>query len=105
MCIRDRSNTNPKHINNKLKLSSNFFNFIDGSIYSFEVGLRKPDPDIYHKALSISKTVATEVLFIDDLKENIEMAKKLDLNTIHYKNYNSLKEELHYLGIDTSELN
>ena len=82
-----------------------FFNFINGSIYSFEVGLRKPDPDIYHKALSISKTVATEALFIDDLIENIEMAKKLGWNTIHYKNYNSLKEKLHHLGIEASELN
>ena len=34
-----------------------FFNLINGSIYSFEVGLRKPDPDIYHKALSISKLI------------------------------------------------
>ena len=99
------SNTNPKHIKNKLKPSSNFFNFINGSIFSFEVGLRKPDPSIYRKALSISNTVATEALFIDDLIENIESAKKLGWNTIHYKSYNSLKEELHYLGIETSELN
>ena len=44
-------------------------------------------------------------IFIDDLIENIESAKKLGWNTIHFKNYNSLKEELHYLGIETSELN
>jgi putative hydrolase of the HAD superfamily len=99
------SNTNPQHINNNLKLSSDFFKFINGSIFSFEVGVRKPDTIIYNKALTLSKTVATEVLFIDDLIENIEMAKKLGWNTIHYKNYNSLKEELHYLGIETSELN
>ena len=99
------SNTNPKHINNKLKLFSDFFEFINGAIYSFEVGLRKPDPNIYSKALKSSNAVASESLLIDDLIENIDAAKKLGWNTIHYKNDNLLKQELQVLGIETLELN
>ena len=95
------SNTNRKHINDSLKLSSDFFKFINGSIYSFEVGVRKPDIIIYNKALTLSNSVASETLFIDDLIENIEAAETIGLNTIHYKNYNFLKEELHGLGIET----
>ena len=93
------------YIKRLIGLPGDTIQFINGSIYSFEVGLRKPDPSIYRKALSISNTVATEALFIDDLIENIESAKKLGWNTIHYKSYNSLKEELNYQGIETSELN
>ena len=52
---------------------------------------------------SLSTYSAWEVLFIDDLIENIESAKTLGLNTIHYKNYNMLKKELHGLGIETLE--
>ena len=99
------SNTNPMHINNKLKLSSDFFKYINGSIFSFEVGARKPNLTIYKKALTLSNTVASESLFIDDLIENIDAANRLGWKTIHYKNYNSLNQKLHDLGIKTLKLN
>ena len=95
------SNTNPKHINNKLKLSSTFFEFVKGAIYSFEVGVRKPDPTIFENALKLSGSVASKTLFIDDLIENIQIAKKLGWEAIHYENDNLLQDQLTFLGIYT----
>jgi len=94
------SNTNPKHIN-KLKLSSSFFEFIKGAIYSYEVGRRKPDPIIFKDAEKLSGVIASEALFIDDLIENIQAAKKFGWKVIHYKNDNLLKEQLSSLDIIT----
>ena len=95
------SNTNPKHINNNLKLSSTFFEFVKGAIYSFEVGVRKPDPTIFENALKLSGSRASKTLFIDDLIENIQIAKKLGWKAIHYENDNLLQDQLTFLGIDT----
>jgi|TARA_B110000914_G_scaffold218825_1_gene226620 FMN phosphatase YigB (HAD superfamily) len=95
------SNTNPKHINNNLKLSSTFFEFVKGAIYSFEVGVRKPDPTIFENALKLSGSGSSKTLFIDDLIENIQIAKKLGWKAIHYENDNLLQDQLTFLGIDT----
>ena len=41
------SNTNPKHISDELDNKYVFPHLVDGTIYSYKVGLRKPDKEIY----------------------------------------------------------
>lgn len=86
------SNTNPYHIlaEERFKL----FDKITGGIYSFEVGSRKPEGDIYIKALEIAGVTAEKSLFIDDLIENVEMARSLNMNAIQFKSVNDLNERL-----------
>lgn len=58
---------------------------VDHLLISSELGVAKPDNDIYH---ILSKTLQCdfkEILFIDDFIENIESAQNLGINTIHYK--------------------
>ena len=50
--------------------------------YSFQMGMRKPDVDIFEFALSDSKLLPEETLFIDDLKVNIESARSTGLQTL-----------------------
>lgn len=47
---------------------------------SFEMGLRKPNDDIYLKVQEELKVDPENILLIDDTKENIETAKRLDWN-------------------------
>ena len=86
------SNTNPYHILEEERFK--LFDKIKGGIYSFEIGSRKPEKDIYLKALEIAKTIASEVLFIDDLIDNVEMARLLNMNAIHYKSIDDLHNRL-----------
>jgi len=86
------SNTNPYHILEEERFK--LFDKIKGGIYSFEIGSRKPEKDIYLKALEIAKTIASEVLFIDDLIENVKMARSLNMNAIHYKSIDDLHNRL-----------
>ncbi len=51
--------------------------------YSHELGLRKPQEEIYQRVLSESSLNPAETLFADDLPENIESAGKLGLQTLH----------------------
>ena len=46
------------------------------------MGMRKPDIDIFEFALSDSKLLPEETLFVDDLRANIESAKRTSLQTM-----------------------
>ena len=84
------SNTNEIHftaIERKFQISKYFKKMI----LSFEVGCRKPNFSIYNKALEISLSEANNSYFIDDLKENIESAKQLGINTLQYTDENSFQ--------------
>lgn len=78
------SNTNKTHIDfiqNRFEILDIF----DAHIYSHRVHARKPDPRIYGAALETLQVNAEESLFIDDLEQNVEGARKLGWNTIHLK--------------------
>ena len=67
----------------------NFFNeqnydMFDYNVFSCIEGFAKPDPELYNILLQKIKTPAQQTLFIDDKLENIETAKKLKMNAIHY---------------------
>lgn len=92
------SNTNTYHIIKEER--DKLFNKVKGGIYSFEVGSRKPEKMIFQKALQIANTVPEQSLFIDDLKENVEMAQKLNFNTIHFTSEDDLKYKFMQYGIN-----
>ena len=94
------SNTNSKHIQDEIEINYLFPNLVNGAIYSFEVGHRKPGEDIYKVALETAKVFAPEEsLFIDDLYENIQAARNLGMNAIHFQSIEKLKVELNNMGL------
>ncbi len=89
------SNTNPKHINDEIEKKYSFPKLVDGAIYSFNVGCRKPEKEIYIKAAHRTNSVPEECLFIDDLSENIESAKRIGFLSIQFKSQKDLLFNLH----------
>ena len=57
----------------------------DHQIFSCEVHLLKPDPEIYQFALDRIGCKAEEAVFIDDVEINVAGAEKLGIHTILYK--------------------
>ncbi|MFA6518177.1 MAG: HAD-IA family hydrolase [Candidatus Shapirobacteria bacterium] len=69
------------------------------SIISWQVGVRKPEPEFYQQIPKHTGYNFKEVLYIDDGLENILAAQPLGLNTILYQNYPRLLSDLKkYLG-------
>ena len=60
------SNTNPKHITDEIEKRYTFPNLVSGSVYSFNVGLRKPHKEIYLTAAELAGTQPANSIFIDD---------------------------------------
>ena len=56
--------------------------------------------DIYKIALETAKVCTPEEsLFVDDLYENIQAAKDLGMNAIHYQSSEKLKVEMKNVGL------
>ncbi len=92
------SNTNPLHINVStanefarygLKISDVF----EKAYYSYEMGMAKPDDEIFNALLQDAGVNAGECLFLDDGIRNIENAGKLGIQTHHV----SLDDDLSFL--------
>jgi len=71
----------------------------DAYVLSYEVGLMKPDPAIYFEAARRAGSENAECLFIDDLVENVEGARGVGMQALHYTPATDLAAELKNLGL------
>lgn len=58
------------------------FPLLSGYILSSEVGVVKPEPEIYQKLLKKYRIEPTESVFIDDIQANLDTAAELGFETI-----------------------
>lgn len=89
------SNTNSIHQEKFLRETNeaNDFSFnelFEKAYYSHEIGIRKPNEEVFHFVLKDSKLNTDKTLFVDDSLQNINSAQKTGLRTFHIKNYNLL---------------
>ncbi len=71
----------------------------DAYVLSFEVGVMKPDPEIYRQALKRAEAEASSCVFIDDMEENIRAAAELGFQVILYQPGTDLEKELRARGV------
>jgi len=71
----------------------------DVAIFSNEVKVAKPGREIFDIYLKKIGLLAEECIFIDDIPRNIEAAKNLGFNTIHFESAEQLKKELEKFGV------
>jgi FMN phosphatase YigB (HAD superfamily) len=81
------SNTSVIHsrifLNNQLGPNGeNLFGLFKKAHFSYEMGLVKPNPLIYHQVLNENNLVADQVVFFDDNAANVESASKLGIDSI-----------------------
>jgi 2-haloacid dehalogenase len=77
----------------------NFFEWFDGIIISGEVKMIKPDYRIFQLLLKMVARPAEECLFIDDAINNIQVAKELGFQTIHFESAKKLADTLNQMGL------
>ena len=66
----------------------------DALTLSYQVGVAKPDPQIYHIAAEQLGLASERCLFIDDVEQNITAAKEQGMQGILYTNIFDLNKEL-----------
>lgn len=86
------SNTN--HIHQKYGWRHfGFLKYFDKLILSHEVGAIKPEPEIYRAVMKYSEEPPEAHLFIDDIKEYVNGAKKMNWDAVQFINAEKLKED------------
>ena len=71
-----------------------FLHWFEGIVVSGEEKTRKPHLEIYETTLQRFDITARNAIFIDDNLRNIEAAKRLGINGIHFKDAGQLVNEL-----------
>ena len=84
------SNTDAIHIAHFQKtfgteFYNRFYNCFEKVHFSFEIGLRKPQPEIYTQVLTENNLIAAETVFVDDKKENTDAASQLGIQVWNLK--------------------
>ena len=72
----------------------------DVLVWSYQLGIAKPDPAIYLYILKKLGTEPGETLFIDDKQVNIDAARQLGMKAILFTNVDRLREDLTATGLD-----
>ncbi len=79
------SNTNRIHVKAFTKIAeeifgkNNFLSIFEKGYFSCEMGMRKPDAEIFEKVINDNNLDRTKTLFIDDSKQHIEGAQLVGL--------------------------
>jgi putative hydrolase of the HAD superfamily len=73
--------------------------YISVALSSCYLGLRKPEPAIYWRALDILGRPAGRILFIDDRTENSAAAAAAGMKTIRFEDAGKLRSQLENLGV------
>ena len=92
------SNTNYLHFE-YLKYAFPVFDRFHHILLSYEMGLVKPDPRIYRKALDILKADPAEVFYVDDRPDLIEAASRMGIRAFVFKGCGQLMKDLADCGI------
>lgn len=71
----------------------------DAFLSSCWLGLRKPARRFYDRALGISEARPKESVLIDDRLQNLDPARALGMNTIHFESAPQLARDLRALGV------
>lgn len=71
-----------------------FDGMFDVLVISGEVGMRKPDPEIYEFTLERMQLPADQCVFVDDLLPNVHAARALGMVGVHHTDYATTAAEL-----------
>lgn len=82
------SNTDSIHINHFKEKEgevfyNRFYNCFEKVYFSYDLGKRKPEVEIYHYVINENNLIPEKTLFVDDNLDNIEGAKKIGLQVWH----------------------
>lgn len=82
-----------------LRRRSSFYQLFHPALFSFEIGVEKPNREIYEILLNQLQVPPQAILFIDNKPRNIKAAKPLGIDGIIFIDTDQLIEELKERGI------
>ena len=72
----------------------NFLSWFDDGVFSHEVGIRKPNPEIYRYILEKALVLPEEAVFVDDKQSALDPAREMGIATILFESPDQLRQKL-----------
>ena len=85
-------NNESRELNDFRIKTFNLHQVFDGFFSSCYVGVRKPDPLIFKRALEIVQVRPEECIYFDDRPMLVNAAKKMGINSFHHQDFETTKE-------------
>ena len=82
-----------------LEQKFHFLSDFDVKIFSFEVGVMKPDPIIYHALIKAAGCLPQEVIYSDDKINNVNAALSLGINAFEFQGFDHFIAQLQKSGL------
>ena len=82
-----------------LKSTHSFWSEFDGTIVSADLGILKPQPEIYHALFNQYALEPKETVFIDDMPNNVKGAESTGMYAIQFINSSQCEKSLKTLGL------
>ncbi|MFP4381316.1 MAG: HAD-IA family hydrolase [Candidatus Sumerlaeia bacterium] len=89
VCI---TNTEPEIADFNRK--AGLFDLFDRAFISTELGLAKPEPEIFHRTAELLGMKTRDIIFIDDRSENVAAAKSCGMGALQYDSIAEIKKDL-----------
>lgn len=93
------SNNFPARVNG-LQEKIGFLDNFDVAVFSFEVGVNKPDRKIFEALVNKSKEEPASIVFADDNPDNLAGAKEVGITTFLYEGFDKYLEQLRGVGVE-----
>ena len=80
-----------------------FLEWFEGIVVSGEIGMIKPDPEIFEHLAQVYDLVPRESVFIDDVPANVDTAREAGYHAIRFDDPDQLRADLYALGVKLNE--
>ncbi len=83
-----------------LQQHHHFWPLFDGTVVSADVGMLKPQPEIYTALLEQNNLLSEESVFIDDMPHNVAGARNVGMSAIQFYSAEQCEQALKSLGLE-----
>lgn len=88
------SNVNEIHGEYIQEKYADILKIFDRWFFSYQLGMKKPASEAFRRVLETSNLSPQECIYVDDLGENVEVARQLGIKSIQYESFAQLKQDL-----------
>lgn len=84
----------------KLQKKFGFLEDFDVAVFSYEIGVTKPDKKIFEELIRRTNVKPEELVYSDDGEDKLKRALELGINAFLYENFEQFKDKLLELGVN-----
>jgi putative hydrolase of the HAD superfamily len=88
----------PRDILERIETRFRWFDRFEVKFFSCDIGVNKPEAEIYRACLDALRLEAGKVLFLDDIPENVRGAKRAGFRTVLFRNLEDSLQEISKQG-------